>query len=186
MVLTAFKQFSATVRELDDRLITTGNSLPRSQAEHMRLQFGSWDSRADFMNNLELVNPFPSFQLASIHLYHSDVTKPRFSASYRSSYDELLSLASQGGHEVDMPIFVGEFGASDVLDGGTDVAIHENQQIIDAIVRNHVPLSAAWVFDYSPQESQGWNITFTNGRAPILQAIVDANRSFQQGACTAR
>jgi hypothetical protein len=190
MIVTAFEQFSMTVQQLDDRPVTTGNSIPRSEAEQTRktTQFGALDSRSDFMGNLVLVNPSPGYQLASIHLYHSDITQQRFATGYISSYDELLSLSSMATNGSSAALFAGEFGASDVLDGGQGAAISENQKLIDAIVRNRVPLSAVWVFDTENQNlvDQGWNITFTNSRAPVLQAIIDANRDFQQGSCTAR
>jgi hypothetical protein len=43
-----------------------------------------------------------------------------------------------------------------------------------------VPLAALWVFDLK-QQDKDWNITATNDRAYMLQAIADANRRLSTG-----
>jgi len=189
-ILNAFQLFGATVRELDDRLVTTGNAMPRSQAERIR-HTGRWslspDTRADFINNLQLVNPPTYFQLSSVHLhYPDDVTSVRFSRDYQPSLDELASLATLSASEIGQAVFVGEFGASDAVRGGNAAAVAANRAIVDALVRQHVPLSAVWVYDFPQQDPDGWNITYTNARRSILQSIEDANRAFQEGECVTR
>ena len=187
MILVAFDSFSAVVRGLDGRLVITGNSLPRAHAEHMRLT-GDWgepDSRTDFMGNLKIVNPPPSYRISSIHLYKNDVTDYRFSWTYRSSFDELLGLSLRAASEEGQALFVGEFGASDVLHGGPEAARQANLEMIDALVRNRVSLSALWVYDFPDQDKDGWNTNYSNARSPILGAIRDANRTFLAGGCSA-
>jgi hypothetical protein len=185
MILIAFQTFAAAVHALDDRPVTTGNSLPRPQAEQMRLtgEWGEQDTREEFHDSLQLVNPAPRYQIASIHVYANDVADPRFSWTHYPTFDELLELSSEAARQQGQALFVGEFGASDVLHGGHEAALQANLEIIESLVRNRVPLSALWVYDFSPQDGQGWNTTYTNSRGPILRAIQDANERFADGAC---
>ena len=52
-------------------------------------------------------------------------------------------------------------------------------KIVAAIETHQVPLSALWVFDYSPQDKD-WNVTFDNDRSYMLRLIAEANRRMQK------
>ena len=51
----------------------------------------------------------------------------------------------------------------------------EVTQMLTAIERTGVPLSAVWVFDFNSQDATH-NITLENPRAYMLRAISEANR----------
>ena len=175
MLVTALTEFAKAVRRFDEtRPITSGNSLPRPSQHHMRTEL-SWtrDSREEFTGNLIDVNPDP-IDLVSVHIYpfdHSD----RFGQAY-TSYDELLDLCLKACKQAGKALFVGEFGApDDEENGGKDLARRENLALLTAIERSGTPLAALWNFDLPSQESF-INVTPTNHRSYLLDALGDANR----------
>ncbi|MDZ4861411.1 MAG: cellulase family glycosylhydrolase [Candidatus Hydrogenedentes bacterium] len=174
MVTIAFREFGEAVRAIDpDRLITTGNSLPRATSHHQRqsLTWGS-DARDQFKSQLAAFNPDPH-TLISVHVYPPDATG-RFGQP-KTSYDEILALCKEVSRETGKPLFVGEWGAIDDTEGvKRDDAHRSNLEMITALERNHVPLAAAWVYDLPAQESFA-NITSENNRRYLLKAIQLAN-----------
>jgi hypothetical protein len=180
MVVSALAEFAKEVRALDKaRPITTGNSLPRPAAHHMRTE-RSWthDSREEFAANLLAVTPDP-VNMASIHLYAFD--QKRFDQE-SAPYAEILSLCVKAAASVGKAVFVGEFGAPDgPEDGGPEKARADALAILDAIEQSKVPLAALWVFDFASQNST-CNVTPTNQRAYLLDAVAEANRRVQGNA----
>ena len=174
MIVTAFTEFAKEVRRHDaHRLITTGNSIPRPAAHHMRIEL-SWthDTRDEFTANLLAVTPEP-VNMISIHVYPH--ARKRFGGT--ASYEEILSLAMATARKTGKVLFVGEFGASDTEEaGGIKAARKDNEALLDAIMNTDVPLAALWVFDLPMQESF-INVTPTNHRAYLLDALEEANRA---------
>ena len=70
------------------------------------------------------------------------------------------------------PLFIGEFGAQISL--GKKKARDTFKEIIDAIEKHEVPLSAFWVYDF-PFQNKEWNINFKNDRAYMLKMVTEAN-----------
>ena len=187
MMMVALREFGAAVRAIDpDRPITTGHSLPRPSAHHQRTEL-SWtgDTRDEFSRNLMDVTPDP-FDLVSVHMYPHDHAN-RYEQPY-TSYDELIALSLDAVHEVHevhnvhkvhKALFIGEFGARDDEEGGgRDAARREGLALLTAIERSDVPLAALWVFDLSHQDSF-INVTPTNHRSYLLDAVAAANRRIQ-------
>jgi hypothetical protein len=178
MVVTACAQFAKAVRALDSkRPITTGHSLPRAAAEHLRCE-KSWthDSPAEFELNLLSMTPSPC-DLISIHLYPFD--KGRFNAK-DMSYAQTMQLCMRAARRGGKALFVGEFGAPDSQkDGGPAAAKKELLEMIAAIESTGVPLAALWNFDLSSQESS-LNVTADNPRSWVLDELQQANERLQR------
>ncbi len=180
-IVTVCREFARAVRAVDaHHLITTGHSLPRPSAEHLRYQH-TWgrDSREEFMKNLLDCNPAPN-NLISVHLYPFD-TKDRFPEG-ATTYEEILSLCLKAAAESGKALFVGEFGAGDtVKEGGPDEARKQCLAQIAAIESSGVALAALWVFDLPNQESS-MNVSPNNHRAYLLDELMKANERLLKAA----
>jgi hypothetical protein len=178
MVVTACVEFAKAVRALDSkRPITTGHSLPRAAAEHLRHEkIWTHDSPAEFELNLLSVTPLPC-DLISVHLYPFD--KGRFNAK-DMSYAQTMQLCMRAAQRGGKALFVGEFGAPDSkTDGGPEAARKQLLEMIAAIESTDVPLAALWNFDLSSQESS-LNVTADNSRSWVLDELQHANERFQR------
>jgi endo-1,4-beta-mannosidase len=178
MVVTACAEFGKAVRALDSRRpITTGHSLPRAAAEHLRRE-KSWtqDSPDEFELNLLSVTPSPC-DLISVHLYPFD--RERFDAkdmSYAQTMQHCMRATRRGGKA----LFVGEFGVPDSQkDGGPAAARKQILEMIAAIESTGVPLAALWNFDLSSQENS-LNVTADNPRSWVLDELQQANERLQR------
>ena len=179
-VVTASREFAKAVRQFDKtRAITPGHSMPRPSAHHMRVE-KSWerDTVEQFTANLIEVNPEPN-DLVSVHLYPFDKEK-RFGQE-RVAYEELLRLCLDACYGAGKAFFVGEFGASDKEEeGGRDNARRENYALLSAIERSGVQLAALWNFDL-PSQEDFINVTTTNHRSYLLDALANTNRRMRLG-----
>mgnify|MGYP001219923020 FL=1 len=185
MVATACREFAAAVRKSDGfRPVTSGHSLPRPAAEHLRNR-RSWepDSAEQFRKNLIDINPDP-INLISVHIYPFDKEK-RFgheNASYTDILRECMRAASSAGKG----LFVGEFGAEDdPKHPDPDMPRKEVEAMIAAIEATGVPLAAIWNYDLPAQE-QSINITPTNKRAYLLDLLKEANDRLSRSENTPR
>jgi len=176
-MLVAWTEFGKAVREIDAvRPITTGNSLPRPPSEQLRRDktWSPLDSREQLQANIILTTPLP-LNMMSVHLYPDDVNNPRFAPDNRSTYSELAALSADAAKSSKKVLLIGEFGAL-----GSDAAAREQiTAMISAFVKAEVPLAAVWNFDWrlGGNTQDEWNITDTNARSFILDAIERANAS---------
>ena len=182
MMRVAYQEVVTTIRSVDpDRPVFTGNSMPRTYAESIRLGENPLvlDSHADFGANMSLVNEAP-FDGASVHMYPDDLDYERFESGHFPTYDELLSEAHGAAHTLLKPLYLGEFGANDLLHGGSAQAQQHIQSMLDALVDTRVDLASIWVFDrivdVGAVES-AWNITTTNGRNYVFPMLRAANEA---------
>ena len=178
MVAAACAEFGRAVRALDStRPITTGHSLPRRAAEHLRRE-KSWmqDSPEEFERNLLEVTPSPC-DLISVHLYPFD--KERFNAKdtpYAQTMRYCMEAARRGGKA----LFVGEFGAPDSQkDGGPEAARKNILEMIAALESTGVPLAALWNFDLAG-EVGSLNVAADDPRSWVLDEIQRANERLQR------
>ena len=132
MIVTACAEFAKAVRALDSkRPITTGHSLPRPAAEHLRRE-KKWtqDSPQEFERNLLEATP-SSCDLISVHLYPLD--KERFNAK-ATPYAQTLQYCMEAARRGGQALFVGEFGAPDTpKDGGPEAARKQIMEMIAAL-----------------------------------------------------
>jgi endo-1,4-beta-mannosidase len=178
MVVTACAEFARAVRAHDStRPITTGHSLPRPAAEHLRHE-KTWaqDSPEEFERNLLEVTPSPC-DLISVHLYPFD--KERFNAKdtpYAQTMRYCMEAARRGGKA----LFVGEFGAPDSQkDGGPEAARKNILEMIAALESTGVPLAALWNFDPTSQEDS-FDVSADNTRNWVLDELQHANERLQR------
>lgn len=177
MMLAAFAEFAKTVRKHDPhRILITGNSVPRPSAFHNSKE-RSWktDSREQFETILLRDNPDP-FDTLCVHLYPSKEGKGYPGGA--TSMDELVRIVQSTASKAGNPLFIGEFGASRELGKTEERAKFLN--MVAAIERQGVALSAFWVFDYRRQEKD-YNVTFDNSRRYMLEIVGEANRRMEKG-----
>ncbi|MBB6672984.1 cellulase family glycosylhydrolase [Cohnella nanjingensis] len=174
MLQTAFAEFGKEVRKYDpDRIIITGNSMPRPTAWNQRksLRFQQ-DTEGQFAEILAAENPNPA-NVISVHYYPGD--EQRF--GHVLEHKEMLSRMMDIAREVRKPLFIGEFGVSDAVEEGglldPELAEKKYMELAGAIGEAKVPLSALWVYDFYGQSEN--NVTADNGRAYQLTALAQLN-----------
>ena len=170
-VRVAYGAFAETVRRYDrTRVLISGNAVPRSSAWH-NVHEKKWtaDTAEQFDAMLLRDNPDP-LDTICIHLYPE---KKGGYAGGAAGYRAAVALAQRFAVQAGKPLFIGEFGV------GRDAGPQEKQQavfaeMLDALEQERVQLAAFWVFDL-PHQDKDWNVTFTNDRAWMLDAIAQAN-----------
>ncbi|HSW46801.1 MAG TPA: cellulase family glycosylhydrolase [Phycisphaerae bacterium] len=170
----AQRRFARIVRTIDpDRLLVTGDSLPRRSAYHLMTR-RNWerDTQAQFAAMLLRDNPDP-YDTLSGHLYPQE---DREFFPERASLKELLSVCQDVATASGKPFFLGEFG--DTRERGLDKSAEAIRELLDAVVSLRIPLSAVWVYDLSLQKDT-YSITADNEGAWVLDAIRQANRRLQ-------
>ena len=167
----ALRTFAETVRGLDpQRMIISGNSLPRASAYHNVLEH-SWkaDAPEQFREILLRDNPSP-IDTICVHVYPEE--KKQYPAGTRT-LDELVGLVQQAARRQRKPLFIGEFGVG--VRGSKEQEQAAFTELLAAIEKYQVPLSAFWVYDFAGQDEQ-WSITFDNQRSHLLQLVIQANQ----------
>ena len=152
------RRFAALVKTLDgSREISSGFSVPRASAEHLRARPGwspsgpDWtlDTRAQFERNLKDIHQGVS--IISIHLYDKPENR-RFGAS---DAVELIAAAKRVADSERKKLFVGEFGDRQPDEAGPGSF---SFRAIDALERLNVRYSAIWVWQFyqrKPYRSPG-------------------------------
>lgn len=170
VIRTAYREFAKAVRAIDPvRPVFTGDSLLRTSAATLE-ETGHWgaDSPAQWMNQLLKNNPDPVDTL-TVHFYpfaeHGNMGLPGL------PLEETIQACMKVAGDSKKPLFVGEFGSAETK----DPAVRKQQfhTILDILVRNHVELSAAWVFDLPQQPLNTFGPDTEN--AYVLDAIAEAN-----------
>jgi len=170
-LLTAYKEFANTVRKYDkNRIIISGNSEPRFSAWHNTME-KSWkeDTPEQFGEVFLRDNPDPIDTLCA----RSYPGKMKKFPSGTENVDQLMKVLKKWSVKAKKPLFIGEFGAQISL--GKKEARDTFKEIIDAIEKHEVPLSALWVYDF-PFQNKEWNINFKNDRAYMLKMVTEANK----------
>jgi endo-1,4-beta-mannosidase len=170
-LLVAYREFGAIVRRLDpDRLVVSGNALPRLSAWHNTYQT-NWvaDTVEQFREILRRDNADP-FNAISVHIYPDDPLPAE-----AKSIPELLRILNAEAASFRKPLFIGEFGVSGQRAGSLDEQKKQFAALLAAIEQSDTPLSAFWVFDF-PEQNGDWNISAENDRAVLIDMVKDANR----------
>jgi hypothetical protein len=156
MVATAVRAFAREVRCSDPhRFITSGNSMPRPAAWHLRKD-RSWtpDSPAEFEEMIAEDNPDP-INVISVHAYGEDIAR--------------IARAAEAAAKVKKPLFVGECQIE--KPAGPD-ARKRFDELLERVAAGGAAVAAVWSFDFAHQPS----FTATNELAYQLKAIGAANR----------
>ena len=181
MVLVAFEEFAKTVREIDGyRIISNGNANARPSAWNRKYNnSGSRDNEIQHKTMILADNPYP-YDVISTHIYHEIMGSPsepgnpfKVMGREMSVLEYYLWLADYS-KEVKMPIYIGEWGASDSTVDKREETKELFYEKLDAMIKAGIPLSALWVYNLSDQEGT-WNVTGDNRRVYQLEALRQAN-----------
>jgi hypothetical protein len=160
--LIAFSEhLVSAIRAADpDHAISSGYSLSRKAAEHLRRQPGcggqplDWteDSFAEFSTNLaDLHGPF---DIISAHFYNNvERDNERFGHQGAENAD-LLQDIKAAADALGKPLFVGEFGDR----AAVPLSTHDGQgtflhRVFDQIAQLRIPYSAVWVWEFYPRST---------------------------------
>lgn len=141
------RRYATLIRGLDGtRLISSGFSVPRSAAEHLRpspgrLDHPNWtaDSRGQFRKNLKDIHM--AVDIISIHLYAGKQNQ-RFGST---SEMEVLAEAKLASVEAGKPLFVGEFGEPDSRNANPS---SHTALMMEKILELKIPYSAVWAWEF--------------------------------------
>ena len=177
---SAALDFAQTVRRLDpDRIVLTGNSLPRAAAYH-NAQGGrvAPDTEAQFAQILLRDNPDP-FNPICIHAAPANMG--RYFGDRRVSYAQLLAACVRAGRSAGKPIYLEEFvpvpARPAALFGQSQRGYFSSE--LSAIKQSGIPLASVWVYDRKLTADRS-SLGFNNERAYMLQMIGDYNRTLSR------
>jgi hypothetical protein len=152
-LITFMSRLADHVRSLDpDHPISSGFSLPRPYAEHLRQQpeFSSSgpdftrDSMTEFRKNLKDIHQ--QLDIVSVHFYNWEGNNERFGI-YGHSNADLLDVVKQTTDEIGKELFVGEFGDVNPYIKDDKNALF-TQNVLNKIVELGIPYSAPWVWEF--------------------------------------
>lgn len=148
----AFNAFAAEVRKYDaHRFITTGNSRPRPQAWHNRME-NNWnvDTYAQAKEALGWMAPTSSIDVASFHVYPYSMSASGVEPVYAEAVGvaNILKRYREFCDAQGQAMFVGEY--SSFYDGKGPAPEGERAAettLLESIVSSGADLAAYWVFD---------------------------------------
>ena len=176
MVLNAYEDFYKTVWEMDpDRIIVTGDSITCSYSWHQRHE-DTWvkDSKEQWTQMFRADTP-DDYEVASIHLYeeHNKMFFKKSDLSIEAFLQELVGI-SRADSKI---IWCGELGMP-----GTDEAARDMFfRMMHAVEENEIEISAIWNFKPQGTFQADWDISPTNERAYMLDAVKELNGRFSRG-----
>ena len=176
MVLDACKDFYKTVREIDpDRIIVTGDSITCSYSWHQRHE-DKWvkDSKEQWTEMFRADTP-DDYEVASIHLYeeHNKMFFKKSDLSIEAFLQELVGI-SRADNKI---IWCGELGMPGVDEAASDMFF----RMMHAVEENEIAISAIWNFKPQGTFQADWDISPTNERAYMLDAVKELNGRFSRG-----
>ena len=166
----ALRLSAETARQLDpQRIILSGNAVPRNSAYH-NLHQHNWteDTPEQFREILLRDNPSP-IDTICVHVYPAE---DNHYAAKSPTLGELVGRIQEDARRVRKPLFIGEFGVQSRGNQAREQAVFE--ELLAAIEKHQVPLSAFWVYNFAGQDGD-WNITFDNRRSNLLRLVIQAN-----------
>ena len=176
MLLDTYEDFYKTVREMDpDRMIVTGDSIARPSAWHNRNE-DAWgqDTKEQWAEVYRADTP-DCYEVASFHLY-AEADKSYFKDENLPLEDFVTEVVgiSRSDNKV---IWCGELGMP-----GTDEAARDMFfRMMHAVEENEIEISAIWNFKPQGTFQADWDISPTNERAYMLDAVKELNGRFSRG-----
>jgi hypothetical protein len=172
---SAALDFANVVRKFDpDRILLTGNSMPRPDAYHnAHPGRASADTQKQFAQILLRDNPGP-FNPICIHT--SPTAVPRYFADRKMSYQELIEASMRIARSADKALYLEEFVPTpqrpQAWPGITERDFFNSE--LQAIKASGVPIASVWVYDRKMARDRS-NVTFSNERSYVLKMIADYN-----------
>jgi len=170
-MIPLIKEWAEFVRSIDKKhLISTGFSVPRPAAQHLRMAKGKGDWTQDNEQELEIyirdTNPDP-IDLISIHFYPGGSVvrlgnKDKYSA-------DCLAVFQRMGRKIGKPVYIGETG--DTRPGSAFTG-----KVLDKAVELEIPLILVWNW-MSPRMEHNFG---PNTKPEVIKFMQKANKSFQQ------
>jgi hypothetical protein len=165
------REWAQLVRRIDkNHLISTGFSVPRAAAQHLRLARGKGDWTHDGVEELETymrdTNPDP-IDLISIHFYRGDANQ-RLGNKDENSVG-VLKIFKQLATKIGKPLYIGE---TNDLEPGAPMLTN----LLDKVVELEIPFTLLWDwmspgrFDINPQDTP-----------QIVSLMQRANEKFEAG-----
>ena len=157
-MITFTTRLAAYVRTLDSgHPISSGFSIPRSSAEHLRatpgwVAGGDWtlDTQAQLQKNLSDVHQ--GLDIVEIHFYNMGGDNDRFGVT-GSMNAGLLDIIKPQTDAIGKPLFIGEFGDAGPYDYNTTTKSEDptalfTQNVLTKISLLGIPYSAPWVWEF--------------------------------------
>lgn len=176
----AYQAFAETVRSLDPiHPVFSGDTMPRSVAFH-NWKDASWepDSKEEWQSMFLKDNE--AMDALSIHFYYYEKEGRRESGVAGFGPEEQLAFMMDTARQAGKPLYIGEFGPAP-KERPLEEERRQFEYVLALLVTNQVPLSALWNFDFEHVDQGLWNITESNHRAYMLEALRDANRQLGEG-----
>jgi hypothetical protein len=170
-----YAEFARTVRAVDpERPIFTGDSLPRTASNGLMKGKG-WvpDSPDQWFSLFEADNPAP-VNTMTIHWYYDGLNPNPSNRPPQISQTEMLGRIMAESRRLKMPLFVGEFGPQ-VAPLDTDQRKKQLSEILKMLAKEHVQLSAYWVYDYP--DPAGFKCAPGSPNDYALEMLRQANQS---------
>jgi endo-1,4-beta-mannosidase len=175
MILDMYKDFHETVRKIDkDRIIATGDSIPRAHAWHNRHK-GRWglDSKEQWLEIFQAETP-DCYEAASFHLYEE--TDGNYYTE-KVPLEQIVSDITAVCRKNKKVIWAGELG----MPGNSEKSKKLFFRMMKSIEDNEIELSAIWNFVPKGNFQSDWDILPQGDRAYMLQAVKELNERFAVG-----
>ena len=176
MLLDTYEDFYKTVREIDpDRIIVTGDSIARPSAWHNRND-DAWgqDTREQWAEVYRADTP-DCYEVASFHLY-AQAEQGYFKNKDLPIEDFVTEVVgiSRSDNKI---IWCGELG----MPGADEASSEMFSRMMHAVEQNEIALSAIWNFKPTGSFQADWDVSPTNERAYMLDAVKALNERFAIG-----
>ena len=166
MILNAYVDFYNTVREIDpDRIIVTGDSIARYAAWHNRNK-DNWDAdtKEQWLETFRADTP-DCYEVASFHLY-AEAEKGYFKKK-DLPIEKIVSVITQDCKKNKKIVWCGELG----MPNNTKTDKEMFLRMMNVIEQSDIELSAIWNFKPTGKFQPDWDISPTNERSYMLDAV---------------
>jgi hypothetical protein len=179
-IYVAYQAFVDTIRAIDPlRPIFSGDATPRPGAWHT-YHNGQWGT--DSLEQWEemFLQDNAAMDGLSSHFYYFSLDDKHHDVGYMEyGPAEQMTFMMEISTRAKKPLFVGEYGPG-TKDKTLDEERRQFEFLLDLMVKNEVPLSALWNFDFEHVDQGKWNVTEDNHRAYMLDALQEANRKLME------
>ena len=176
MLRDAYVDFYKRVREIDpQRIIVTGDSIPRPSAWHNRNK-DSWgaDSKEQWFETFRADTP-ACYEVASLHLYE-EAEKSYFKKK-DLTIESVVSEIVEDCKKNKKIVWCGELGMPSNKKTEKEMFF----RMMNAVEQSDIELSAIWNFKPRGKFQPDWDISPTNERSYMLDAVKAFNKRHAKG-----
>jgi len=175
MILELYEEFYETIRGLDkDRIIVTGDSIPRGAAWHNRNE-DKWeeDTKQQWLELFQAETP-NCYEVVSFHLYEQ-ADKEYFKE--KVSMEQVVESITKTCRNNKKVIWCGELG----MPNNDEKTKEYFYRMMKTIEDNKIELSAIWNFVPNGRYQPDWDILPDGQRVYMLEAVKELNERFSLG-----